>query len=96
LPERFGDTDQDTYALLALGQGGVWREAFEMLASDADNEYAMTRQHDRASASARARRTKKDSEDQASGAAKAAEHQIQRSSMRLGNPLDFILTPGKP
>jgi transposase len=36
LPERFGDPIRFTRA-----RSGVWKKLFEMLASDADNEYAM-------------------------------------------------------
>src|ERR1700682_37144 len=54
------------------------------------------RQHDRAGASAQCWRTKKDGEDQAIGRSKGGlSTKIHALVDALGNPLDFILTPGQ-
>ncbi len=69
---------------------------FEMLAADADNEYAMIGQHDRAGASAQCRRTKKDGEEQAIGRSKGGlSTKIHTLVDALGNPLAFLLTAGQ-
>ena len=41
LPERFGDPIKVHTRFSRWAKSGVWRKLFEMLASDADNEYAM-------------------------------------------------------
>jgi hypothetical protein len=54
------------------------------------------RQHDRAGASAQCRRTKKDGESQAIGRSKGGlSTKVHALVDALGNPLDFILTPGQ-
>ena len=41
LPERFGDWKAVHTRFSRWAQSGVWRRLFELLAADADNEYAM-------------------------------------------------------
>ena len=41
LPERFGDPIKIHTRFSRWAKAGVWKKLFEMLASDADNEYAM-------------------------------------------------------
>ena len=41
LPERFGDPIKVHTRFSRWAKSGVWKKLFEMLASDADNEYAM-------------------------------------------------------
>lgn len=41
LPERFGDWKQVHTRHTRWGESGVWERLFKVLASDADNEYAM-------------------------------------------------------
>ena len=41
LPERFGDPIKIHTRFSRWSKSGVWKKLFEMLASDADNEYAM-------------------------------------------------------
>ena len=41
LPDRFGDWKNVHKRFSRWGQSGVWQTAFNHLASDADNEYAM-------------------------------------------------------
>ena len=41
LPERFGDPIKVHTRFSRWAKSGVWKTLFEMLASDADNEYAM-------------------------------------------------------
>jgi transposase len=41
LPERFGDPIKIHTRFSRWAKSGVWKKLFEMLASDADNEYAM-------------------------------------------------------
>src|SRR3984957_8257319 len=54
------------------------------------------RQHHRTRTSAQRRRTKKDGEDQAIGRSKGGlSTKIHTLVDALGNPLDFLLTPGQ-
>src|ERR1700716_79919 len=41
LPERFGDPIRIHTRFSRWAKSGVWKKLFQMLASDADNEYAM-------------------------------------------------------
>src|SRR3974390_2511874 len=41
LPERFGDPIKIHTRFSRWAKSGVWKKIFEMLAADADNEYAM-------------------------------------------------------
>ena len=41
LPERFGDPIKIHTRFSRWAKSGVWKKLFEMLASEADNEYAM-------------------------------------------------------
>jgi transposase len=41
LPERFGDPIKVHTRFSRWARGGVWEKVFEVLAADADNEYAM-------------------------------------------------------
>ena len=41
LPERFGDPNKVHTRFSRWAKNGVWKKLFEMLAGDADNEYAM-------------------------------------------------------
>ena len=87
--------NQDSYAIFALGEDGAWKKIFEMLAADADNEYAMidstiVRAHQHSAGA------QKDGEDQAIGAQQGRiEHQNPRHDRRAGNPLAFFLTSGQ-
>ena len=41
LPERFGDSVKIHTRFSRWAKSGAWKKIFEMLAADADNEYAM-------------------------------------------------------
>ena len=41
MPERFGDPIKVHTRFSRWAKNGVWKKLFELLASDADNEYAM-------------------------------------------------------
>jgi transposase len=41
LPERFGDWNNTHRRFSRWAEKGVWQRIFELLAADADNEYAM-------------------------------------------------------
>ena len=41
LPERFGDPIKTHTRFSRWAESGVWKKVFEVLAADADNEYAM-------------------------------------------------------
>src|SRR5271165_5974385 len=41
LPERFGDWNNTHRRFSRWAEKGVWQRVFELLAADADNEYAM-------------------------------------------------------
>src|SRR5450755_4857496 len=57
-PERFGDPIKIHTRFSRWAKSGAWKKIFEMLAADADNEYA-DRQHHRTRTSAQRRRSKK-------------------------------------
>jgi transposase len=95
MPERFGDPIKIHTRFSRWAKSGVWKKLFEMLASDADNEYAMidstiVRAHQHSAGA------KKDGEDQAIGRSKGGlSTKIHALVDALGNPLGFILTPGQ-
>jgi transposase len=95
LPERFGDPIKIHTRFSRWANSGVWKKMVEMLAADADNEYAMidstiVRAHQHS------RRTKKDGEDQAIGRSKGGlSTEIHALVDALGNPLAFLLTAGQ-
>src|SRR6266702_4391753 len=71
LPERFGDPIKIHTRFSRWAKSGVWKKLFEMLASDADNEYAMidstiVRAHQHSAGA-----QKKTAQTRRSGAAKA-------------------------
>ncbi|WP_341757400.1 IS5 family transposase [Candidatus Tisiphia endosymbiont of Ditula angustiorana] len=94
LPKRFGDFRVIHLRHSRWSKTGVWKKVFEMLAEDADNEYAMidstivrTHQH---SAGAK----KKSDDDQAIGRGKGGlSTKIHATCDALGNPTGFPLTP---
>jgi transposase len=70
LPERFGDPIKIHTRFSRWAKSGAWKKIFEMLAADADNEYAMIdstilRAHQHSAGA-----QKKDGEDQAIGRSK--------------------------
>ena len=95
LPERFGDWKNTHRGFSRWAKAGVWERVFEHLASEADNEYAMTdstivRTHQHGAGA-----PKKD-EDQAIGRSRGGlSTKIPALVDALGNPLAFPLTPGQ-
>jgi len=71
LPERFGDPIKVHTRFSRWAKSGVWKKVFEMLAADADNEYAMIDSNHCACPPAQCRRPKKTAKTRRSGAAKA-------------------------
>jgi transposase len=96
LPERFGDPIKIHTRFSRWAKSGVWKKVFEILAADADNEYAMidstiVRAHQH-SAGAK----KKTAKIKRSGAAKGGlSTKIHAMVDALGNPVAFFLTPGQ-
>jgi len=96
LPERFGDPIKVHTRFSRWAKSGVWKKLFEMLAADADNEYAMidatiVRAHQH---SAGARKTK--GVTQAIGRSRGGlTTKIHMIVDALGNPLAFSLTGGQ-
>src|SRR5713101_6095874 len=95
LPEQFGDWKNTHRRFSRWTKKGVWQRVFEHLAADADNEYAMidstiVRAHQH-----RAGALKKD-ENQALGRSKGGlSTKINARVDALGNPVQFLLTPGQ-
>src|SRR3982075_4099547 len=93
LPERFGDPIKIHTRFSRWAKSGAWKKIFEMLAADADNEYAMidstiVRAHQHCAGA-----QKKDGEDQAIGRSKGGlSTKIHAMVDALGNPLAFFLT----
>ncbi|TMK45866.1 MAG: IS5 family transposase [Alphaproteobacteria bacterium] len=96
LPERFGDPIKVHTRFSRWAKSGVWKKVFEMLAADADNEYAMidstiVRAHQHSAGA-----QKKNGEDQAIGRSKGGlSTKIHTLVDALGNPVAFLLTPGQ-
>jgi len=96
LPERFGDPIKIHTRFSRWAKSGVWKRMFELLASDADNEYAMidstiVRPHQHSAGA-----QKKAGEDQAIGRSKGGlSTKIHALVDALGNPLGFFLTAGQ-
>ncbi|MGH8336277.1 MAG: IS5 family transposase [Gammaproteobacteria bacterium] len=96
LPERFGDPIKVHSRFSRWAKSGVWKKLFEMLAADADNEYAMidstiVRAHQHSAGA-----QKKNGEDQAIGRSKGGlSTKIHAMVDALGNPLAFFLTAGQ-
>ena len=96
LPESFGDWNNTHRRWSRWAKSGVWVSVLALLTTDADNEYAMIRQHDRASPSTQRRRPKKVAENQAIGKSKGGlSTKIHVLVDALGNPLKIILTAGQ-
>jgi Transposase and inactivated derivatives len=96
LPERFGDPIKIHTRFSRWAKSGVWKKVFEILAADADNEYAMidstiVRAHQHSAGA-----QKKNGENQAIGRSKGGlSTKIHALVDALGNPLAFLLTPGQ-
>jgi len=95
-PERFGDPIKIHTRFSALAKSGAWKNIFEMLAADADNEYAMIDSTIVRRTSAQRPALKKDGEDQAIGRSKGglSTNPCHRSTP-LEIPLAFFLTAGQ-
>ncbi|MGH6827244.1 IS5 family transposase [Methyloceanibacter sp.] len=95
LPERFGDPIKVHTRFSRWAKRGVWKKLFEMLAADADNEYAMidstiVRAHQHSAGA------QKKNGDQAIGRSKGGlSTKIHAMVDALGNPLSFFLTAGQ-
>ena len=95
LPERFGNPIRIHMRFSRWAKSGVWKRLFEMLATDADNEYAMidstiVRAHQHSAGA------QKVGEDQAIGRSKGGlSTKIHAMVDALGNPVSFFLTPGQ-
>ncbi|MFO1082585.1 MAG: IS5 family transposase [Reyranellaceae bacterium] len=96
LPERFGDWKAVHTRFSRWAKRGVWRGMFELLAADADNEYAMidstiVRAHQHSAGA-----QKKNGQDQAIGRSKGGLSTKSHTLVDpLGNPIAFFLTPGQ-
>ena len=93
LPERFGDPIKIHTRFSRWAKSGVWKKLFEMLASDADNEYAMidstiVRAHQHSAGPRKGPRRPGDRAQQ-----RRADTMIRRHRDAWDNPLDIILTP---
>src|SRR6185437_14069338 len=95
LPERFGDPIKIHTRFSRWAKSGVWKKLFEMLAEDADNEYAMidstiVRAHQHSAA------LKKAGNDQAIGRSRGRlSTKIHTLVDALGYPVGFHLTAGQ-
>src|SRR5260370_34790298 len=91
LPERFGDPIKIHMRFSRWAKSGVWKTLFEMLASAADNEYAMidstiVRAHQHSAGA-----QKKTAKTRPSGAAKGGlAHRIMALWMRWGTPVHSL------
>src|SRR6516165_6945265 len=96
LPDRFGDPIKVHTRWSRWAQTGVWKKVFDMLAADADNEYAMidstiVRAHQHSAGA-----QKKAGEDQAIGRSRGGlSTKIHATVDALGNPTGFFLTGGE-
>lgn len=97
LPERFGDFRVIHTRHTRWSEKGVWKKVFEILAKDADNEYAMidstiVRAHQHIAGA----KKKDPNDDQAIGRSKGGlSTKIHTLCDALGNPTGFYLTPGQ-
>ena len=96
LPERFGDSIKIHTRFSRWAKSGVWKKVFEILAADADNEYAMidstiVRAHQH-SAGAQKQTAKTRQSGRSKGGLSTKIHALVDA---LGNPLAFLLTPGQ-
>ena len=95
LPSYFGHWRVVHTRFSRWAKNDVWRKVFQHLAGDADNEYAMidssiVRTHQHSSVA------KKDREAQAIGRSKGGlSTKINTVVDALGNPINFVLTPGQ-
>jgi len=95
LPSYFGHWRVVHTRFSRWAKNDVWRKVFQHLAGDADNEYAMidssiVRAHQHSSVA------KKDREAQAIGRSKGGlSTKINTVVDALGNPINFVLTPGQ-
>lgn len=96
LPERFGDFRTVHTRFARWARSGVWARVFEILAADADNEYAMldstiVRAHQHSAGA-----LKKNIGDQAIGRSKGGlSTKIHARTDALGNPTGFYLSGGQ-
>ncbi|HAC64930.1 MAG TPA: IS5 family transposase [Cyanothece sp. UBA12306] len=95
LPERFGDFRVVHTRFSRWNRKGVWQDIFSILATDADNEYAMidstiVRAHQHSAGA------KGDKNEEAIGGSKGGlSTKIHATVDALGNPTGFYLTPGQ-
>ena len=91
LPERFGDWKNVHQRFSRWAKSGVWEKVFLQLSADADNEYAIDRQHHCACPSAQRWRPKKAGEDQAIGRSRGGlSTKIHALVDALGNPCQLL------
>jgi transposase len=95
LPERFGDPIKLHTRFSRWAESGVWKKVFEILAADADNEYAMidstiVRAHQHSAGA-----QKKTVKTRRSGSKGGLSTKIHAMVDALGNPTAFFLTPGQ-
>jgi transposase len=91
LPERFGDPIKVHTRWSRWADSGVWKQVFDVLAADADNEYAMID-----STIVRAHQHSAGGEDQAIGRSRGGlSTKIHTTVDALGNPTGFFLTGGE-
>lgn len=96
LPGRFGDPIKVHTRFSRWARSGVWEKVFEVLAADADNEYAMidstiVRAHQHSAGA-----PKKNGGDEAIGRSRGGlSTKIHALVDALGNPVRFLLTPGQ-
>jgi transposase len=95
LPSYFGNLSVVHTRFSRWAKNGVWQIIFKHLATDADHEYAMidssiVRAHQHSTVA------KGDREAQAIGRSKGGlSTKINTAVDALGNPIDFVLTPGQ-
>lgn len=100
LPERFGDFRVVHTRHTRWSEKGVWQQVFEVLAEDADNEYAaidatIVRAHQHR-AGAPQKKPSDTCETQAIGRSSGGlSTKIHATGDALGNPTGFHLTPGQ-
>ena len=95
LPERFGDPIKVHTRFSRWAESEVWKKVFEVLAADADNEYAMidstiVRAHQHSAGAQKKRPGPSDRAQQG-----RIEYQIHAMVDALGNPTAFFLTAGQ-
>ena len=96
LPERFGDFRVIHTRHMRWSKRGVWQRVFEVLAAEADNEYAPDRQHNCASPPTQCWRKKRYRTQECIGRSSGGlTTKIHATCDALGNPTGFHLSPGQ-